>query len=103
MNACLGMFGHGVDWTLKVEFVSGVSKRRFVFCLFIVGKVGVQYIDYGNREQTQTTRLAQLPALQQLSLRYNDFDAAAGAAAAWRQLPQLQELAISRIAYYPAD
>uniref|UniRef100_A0A383VAA8 F-box domain-containing protein n=1 Tax=Tetradesmus obliquus TaxID=3088 RepID=A0A383VAA8_TETOB len=48
-------------------------------------------------------RLAQLPALQQLCLRYTDFDAAAGAAAAWRQLPQLQNLAISRVGDYPAD
>jgi hypothetical protein len=39
-------------------------------------------------------RLAQLPALQQLALQYTIPRYAAGAAAAWSRLPQLQELSI---------
>jgi hypothetical protein len=43
-------------------------------------------------EQQPLLQLAQLPALQHLTLRYRDMCAAAKAAEAWAQLPQLCEL-----------
>jgi hypothetical protein len=45
-------------------------------------------------DQQPLLQLAQLPALQHMSLHYYSASAAAGAAAAWPQLPQLQELDI---------
>jgi hypothetical protein len=45
-------------------------------------------------DQQPLLQLAQLPALQHVSLHYPALSAPAGAAAAWPQLPQLQELDI---------
>jgi hypothetical protein len=46
-------------------------------------------------DQQPLLQLAQLPALQHMSLHYYEENAAAGAAAAWPQLPQLQELELA--------
>jgi hypothetical protein len=46
-------------------------------------------------DQQPLLRLAQLPGLQHMSLGYFDAIAAAGAAAAWPQLPQLRKLNIT--------
>jgi hypothetical protein len=43
----------------------------------------------------KVAQLAQLPALQHLSLGYNTLKLAAATAHVWRQLPQLQELRVS--------
>jgi hypothetical protein len=45
-------------------------------------------------DQQPLLQLVQLPALQHMSLHYSSVNAAAGAAAAWPQLPQLRELDI---------
>jgi hypothetical protein len=49
----------------------------------------------GFPDQQPLLRLAQLPALQHISLQYTAASAAAGATATWPQLPQLRELDIS--------
>jgi hypothetical protein len=48
------------------------------------------FIDFP--DQQPLLQLAQLPALQHMSLHYSSVNAAADAAAAWPQLPQLREL-----------